>query len=87
MACLNSRESEFLVTPAHNVLSHLEFFKVGEIMVSKYGYLMLPGPFLDKVTSDIDFTDGVIVQCSLLCSSCKNTFVGVGNLKVITNEF
>ena len=32
-------------------------------MVSKYGHLMLPGAFLDKVTPDIDFTDDIVVQC------------------------
>ena len=41
-------------------------FKVGEIMVLKYGHLMLPGTFADKVTSDIDFTDKDVVQCDLL---------------------
>ena len=37
-------------------------FKVGEIMVSKYGYMMLSGVFPDKVTPDIDFTDEAVVQ-------------------------
>ena len=33
-------------------------------MVSKYGYLMLPGAFPDiESYPDIDFTDEVIVQC------------------------
>ena len=31
-------------------------------MVPKYGYLMLPGACLDKVTADIDFTDEAVVQ-------------------------
>ena len=52
-----------MALPAHNFLSHLQFFKVGEIMVSKYGRLMLPGAFPDKVTTDIDFTVEAIVQC------------------------
>ena len=44
-----------MALPAYNFLSHLQFFKVGEIMVSKYGHLMLPsGAFPDKVTPDID---------------------------------
>ena len=34
-------------------------------MVSKYGYLMLPGAFADKVTPDIDFTDEAVVQCDV----------------------
>ena len=46
---------------AHNSLRHFQFFKVGEIMVLKYVHLMLPGTFPDKVTPDIDFTDGVVV--------------------------
>ena len=37
-------------------------FSVCETMVSKYGYLMLPGAFLDKVFPDFDFTDEVVVQ-------------------------
>ena len=31
--------------------------------MSKYGYLMLPGAFPDKITTDFDFTDEVVVQC------------------------
>ena len=42
--------------------SHLHFFEVSEIM-SKYGYLMLPVTFPDKVTPDIDFIDEAVVQC------------------------
>ena len=38
---------------------------MGEIMVSKYGNLMLPGGFPDKVTFDIDFTDEAVVQCDV----------------------
>ena len=32
-------------------------------MVSKYGYLRLPGVFPDKIIPDINFTDEVVVQC------------------------
>ena len=32
-------------------------------MVSKYGYLMLPGALPGKVIPDIDFKDEVVVQC------------------------
>ena len=39
-------------------MSHLQLFKMREIMVSKYRHLMLPG----KVTPDIDFTDEAVVQ-------------------------
>ena len=35
---------------------------MGEIIVSKYGQLMLPGVFPDKITSDIDFTDEAVVD-------------------------
>ena len=48
---------------ANNFLNHLQFFKVGEIMVSKCVHLMLPRAFPDRVTPDIDFTNGVVVQC------------------------
>ena len=51
---------------AYNFLIHLQFFKVGQIMVSKYGHLMLPGVFPDKVTTDIDFTDEAVVQSDVL---------------------
>ena len=52
-----------MALPVQNFLSHLHFFKVGKIMLSKYGYLMLPGAFPDKATSDIDFIDESVVQC------------------------
>ena len=45
---------------------------------------MLLGTFPDTVTPDIDFTDEAIVQWH---SSCKNAFVGAGNLQIITNKF
>ena len=48
-----------------NVLSHLLFFKMGKIMASKYGHLIPPGAFPDKVTPDIDFTDEAVVQCDV----------------------
>ena len=38
-------------------------FSKCKIMVSKYGYLMLPGVFPCKVIPDIDFKDEVVVQC------------------------
>ena len=31
-------------------------------MVSKYGHLMVPGVFPDKIVADIDFTDEAVVQ-------------------------
>ena len=31
--------------------------------MSKYAHLMLQSAFPDKVTPDIDFRDGVVVEC------------------------
>ena len=46
--------------------SHLfTFFKVGKIIVSEYGRLMLAGVFPDKMTPDIEFTDKAVVQCDV----------------------
>ena len=50
---------------AHNVLSHLQFFKVGETVMTKCGYLMLPGTFPDKVIPYIDFADQGVVKCNI----------------------
>ena len=66
-----------------NFLSHLQFFKVSKIMVSKYGYLMLPGAFPD-IESYPWYWFYRWSNNSVLSSSCKNTFVGAGNLQVIT---
>ena len=54
-----------MVSPARNYLNHLQFFKMDEIMVSKYENFMLLGAFPDKVTADIDFTDEAVVQCDV----------------------
>ena len=32
-------------------------------IMSKYGHLMLPGAFPDKVTLNIDFIDEAVIQC------------------------
>ena len=50
---------------AHTFFNHLQFFKVGGKIMSKYEYLMLPRVFPEKVTPDIDFTDEVGVQCDV----------------------
>ena len=42
---------------------------------------MLPGEFPDKITTDSDFTDK-----AMRCYSFKYTFVGAGNLQMITNN-
>ena len=49
----------------HNFLSHLHFFKVGEIMLSKYEHLMLSGAFPVKVTPFIDTIGEAVVQCDV----------------------
>ena len=54
-------------------------------MLLKYGDFMLPGAFSDKVNLDIDFIDEAVVQCYV--PVVKNTFVGVGNLQMITSKF
>ena len=56
-------------------------------MVSKYGHLILPGAFPDKGTPEIDFTDKdkAVVHCDV--PVIKLTFVGAGNLQMITNKF
>ena len=40
----------------------LQFFELDKLLAVKYGHLMLPGAFLDKVTPDIGFTDEAVVQ-------------------------
>ena len=60
-------------------------FKVSKIIVSNYGYLMsTQGHFQIKLT--------MIWFCrwsssSVRCSICKITFLGTGNLHMITNKF
>ena len=36
-----------------------------EILVSKYGHLILPEAFQDQVNPDIDFTDEAVVHCDV----------------------
>ena len=67
-------------------MSHLQFFKVGEIMGSKYGHLMLSGyqgHFQIKLPWYWFYRWS---SSSVWCSSCKNTFAGAGNLQTITNR-
>ena len=51
----------------HNFSSHLQFFKMGEIMTrEKCGYLvLLPEAFSGKVTPDIGFAHETVVQCGV----------------------
>ena len=44
-------------------MNHLQFFKEGEIMVSKYGQLMPPGEFPDTIAPDTGFIDEIVVNC------------------------
>ena len=71
---------------AQNIYSRLIFFKVGKIMVSKYGYSMLPGVFLD-IESCPWYWFHRWSNSSVICSVVKKTFVEAGNLQVITNKF
>ena len=41
---------------------NITFWVMDKIM-SKYGHLMLPGAFPDKVTLNIDFIDEAVIQC------------------------
>ena len=47
-------------------MSHLQLLKVGKMMLSKNGHLILSsGRFPDKVTPGIGFTDEAVVQCDV----------------------
>ena len=70
----------------HNFLIHLHFFKVGEIMSLKYGSLMLPAGHI-LALSYVRLWFYRWSSSSMLCFSCKNTFVGAGNLQMITSKF
>ena len=51
-------------TAGTNFLKAITIYKVDKVMVSKFGYLMLPGAFPDIESYPyIDFTHEVIVQC------------------------
>ena len=47
--------------------SHITFLgtKWAELRQAKYGILLLPGTFLDKVTPDNDFADEAVVPCDV----------------------
>ena len=60
-------------------------FSKCEMMVSKYGYLMLPGAFPVKVISDTDFKDDLVVQC--VVPIVKILMQVAGNLQIVTNKF
>ena len=47
-------------------LKSLYLFQSRQNMVSKYGHLMPPGVFPDKVTPVIHFTDETVVLCDVL---------------------
>ena len=51
-----------MIFPVSNLFT---YYKIGEIMVSKYGHLMLPGEFPVKVTSEFDMTDEAVAQCDV----------------------
>ena len=74
---LKIKTSVFLVS------NPFTFFKVDKTMLSKYGHLMLPGVFQDKITPVIDYADKAVVQCDVRV--VKILFVGAGNLHMIAN--
>ena len=51
------------ITSVFPVSNLFTFFIVGEITALKYGHLILPEVFPDKVIPDIEFTDDAVVQC------------------------
>ena len=73
-----------LAHSAHSFVSHFQCFKVGEIIGSKYGHLMLRGVFPDKLTLILIYRRS---SSSMWCSSCKNTFVGASSLQMIANKY
>ena len=48
---------------------------------------MLPLAFPDKVTPDNDFTDEVVLHHDSLVKKYIYSFVGAGNLQMITSKF
>ena len=55
-----------MALPVHNILSHLNFFKVVEMMLLKYGNLMLPAGHI--------LVHSTIGRCPLLQKLCKALF-------------
>ena len=54
-----------MIIGTYGTLTHLQFFKVGEVMVLTYGHLVLPGAFPDKVTPDIGLSDEAVDRCDV----------------------
>ena len=61
----------------------LSLFRAATFRTAKFLEPSMTRGIPDKVIPDIDFIDGAAVQCS----SCKDTFLGAGNLQMITNKF
>ena len=78
-------ESIFIKRQIFSVCNLFTFFKIDEIIVSKYSYLALPGVFSDKIIPDIDFINEAIGQCDI--PLLKILFVGAIKLQMITNKF
>ena len=51
---------------------------------TEYGHLMQPGLFLDKVISDIDFTNEAVVQFD---AQVRKILLDDGDIQKITNKF
>ena len=66
-------------------LSYVQFFKVGEIMVSNYKHLMSTQRHFHITLILIWFYKWS--SSSVGCSTCKNTFWGTGNLQMMANKF
>ena len=49
------------------ILGTLKFFKVGDVIVAKYGYYLLLRTFLDKKAPNTEFTYEItVVPCDVL---------------------
>ena len=74
-----------LALVAHDRLSHLQFFNVGKIIVSKYGRLMVYQGHIQLSYPWYWFYRWN--SSSMLCPSYKNTFLCAANLQIITDKF
>ena len=55
----------FSLLPSEIFVNGFYFTNSNPVMVSEYGYLILPGTFPVKVAPDIDVTDEAVVQWKL----------------------
>ena len=58
-------------------------FGLYEMLVwAKYGHLMLPGAFPDKISRDIGFTDETVVQCDVPVVNTRDSKILACGLRV-----